>query len=158
LAELALRRLAVALHAPRGERLCRRRHARPPRHPVGGGGRPARGRCGRSTTNGRRRAAAVGARALPARRLRADAADAHAARQVARRPPAARAPASRARRSRLPVTSLVFVTQQVDPEHSVLAATVPKLRALAGRFDEVTVLAASAVPGVLPANCRVVEY
>jgi glycosyltransferase involved in cell wall biosynthesis len=56
------------------------------------------------------------------------------------------------------LTRLVFVTQQVDPEHPVLAATVPKIRALAQRFDEVAVLAASAAPGVLPANCRVVEY
>ena len=56
------------------------------------------------------------------------------------------------------MSSLVFVTQQVDPEHPVLAATVPKIRALARRFDEVAVLAASAVPGVLPPNCRVVEY
>jgi len=57
------------------------------------------------------------------------------------------------------VTSLVFVTQQVDPEHTVLAATVPKIRALARRFDEVIVLAAAeAAPGVLPANCRVVPY
>jgi glycosyltransferase involved in cell wall biosynthesis len=56
------------------------------------------------------------------------------------------------------VTSLVFVTQQVDPAHPVLAATVPKIRALARRFDEVAVLAASAVPDVLPANCRVVPY
>jgi glycosyltransferase involved in cell wall biosynthesis len=56
------------------------------------------------------------------------------------------------------VSGLVFVTQEVDPEHPVLAATVPKIEALARRFDEVAVLAASAVPGVLPANCRVVEY
>jgi glycosyltransferase involved in cell wall biosynthesis len=56
------------------------------------------------------------------------------------------------------MTSLVFVTQQVDPEHPVLAATVPKLRALAARFDEVVVFAASAVPGVLPDNCRIVSY
>ena len=56
------------------------------------------------------------------------------------------------------MSSLVFVTQQVDPEHPVLAATVPKIRALARRFDEVAVLAASSVPDVLPANCRVVEY
>jgi glycosyltransferase involved in cell wall biosynthesis len=57
------------------------------------------------------------------------------------------------------MTSLVFVTQQVDPEHPVLAATVPKIRALAQRFDEVVVLAASpAAPGVLPENCRVVPY
>jgi glycosyltransferase involved in cell wall biosynthesis len=52
----------------------------------------------------------------------------------------------------------VFVTQQVDPGHPVLAATVPKLRALAARFDEVVVLAAAAEPGVLPGNCRVVLY
>jgi glycosyltransferase involved in cell wall biosynthesis len=56
------------------------------------------------------------------------------------------------------LTSLVFVTQEVDPEHPVLAATVPKIQAVARRFDEVAVLAASAVPGVLPENCRVVEY
>jgi glycosyltransferase involved in cell wall biosynthesis len=56
------------------------------------------------------------------------------------------------------MSSLVFVTQEVDPEHPVLAATVPKLEALARRFDEVAVLAASAVPGALPENCRVVEY
>ena len=56
------------------------------------------------------------------------------------------------------MSALVFVTQQVDPEHAVLAATVPKVRALACRFDEVAVLASSAVPGALPENCRVVEY
>ncbi len=56
------------------------------------------------------------------------------------------------------MSSLVFVTQEVDFEHPFLAAAVPKLRALALRFDEVVVLAASAVPGTLPANCRVVLY
>ncbi len=35
---------------------------------------------------------------------------------------------------------------------------MPKIGALASRFDEVTVLAASSVSGVLPPNCRVVEY
>ena len=50
---------------------------------------------------------------------------------------------------------LIFVTQQVDPEHPVLAAAVPKIRALAARVDEVVVLALHAQPGVLPANCRV---
>jgi glycosyltransferase involved in cell wall biosynthesis len=50
---------------------------------------------------------------------------------------------------------LVFVTQQVDPAHPALAATVPKLRALAGIADEVVVLADGAVEGVLPGNCRV---
>jgi len=53
------------------------------------------------------------------------------------------------------VTRLVFVTQQVDPSHPALAATVAKVRALAERVDEVVVIAAGAVPGVLPGNCRV---
>jgi glycosyltransferase involved in cell wall biosynthesis len=53
------------------------------------------------------------------------------------------------------VAKLVFITQQVDPGHPALAATVPKLRALAGLVDEVVVLADGAVEGVLPANCRV---
>jgi glycosyltransferase involved in cell wall biosynthesis len=50
---------------------------------------------------------------------------------------------------------LVFVTQQVDPDHPALAATVPKIRALARLVDEVVVLADGAVPGVLPSNCRI---
>jgi glycosyltransferase involved in cell wall biosynthesis len=50
---------------------------------------------------------------------------------------------------------LVVVTQQVDPDSPVLGATVAKLDALAGRVDELVVLADSAVPGVLPENCRV---
>jgi glycosyltransferase involved in cell wall biosynthesis len=50
---------------------------------------------------------------------------------------------------------VVFVTQQVDPLHPALAATVPKIRALAELVDEVVVLADGAVPGVLPANARV---
>ncbi len=50
---------------------------------------------------------------------------------------------------------LVFVTQQVDPGHPALAATVPMLRALAERVDEVVVLADRALPGVLPDNCGV---
>jgi glycosyltransferase involved in cell wall biosynthesis len=53
------------------------------------------------------------------------------------------------------VTRLVFVTQQVDPLHPALAATVAKVRALAERVDEVVVIAAGAAPGVLPPNCRV---
>ena len=48
---------------------------------------------------------------------------------------------------------VVFVTQQVDPRHPALAATVPKIRALAELVDEIVVLADAAVPGVLPANC-----
>ena len=49
---------------------------------------------------------------------------------------------------------LVFITQQVDPGHPALAATVPKIRALAAHVDEVVVLADGAVEGVLPDNCR----
>lgn len=50
---------------------------------------------------------------------------------------------------------LVFVTQAVDPDDPVLAATVPQIRALAGRLDEVVVLTDRAVDGALPPNCRV---
>ena len=49
---------------------------------------------------------------------------------------------------------LVFVTQQVDPGHPALAATVPQIKALAERVDEVVVLADRTLPGVLPENCR----
>ena len=34
-------------------------------------------------------------------------------------------------------------TQSVDPEHPALAATIPKIRALAARVDELVVLAQS---------------
>lgn len=53
------------------------------------------------------------------------------------------------------MTKVVFITQQVDPRHPALAATVPKIRALAALVDEVVVLADGAVEGVLPDNCRV---
>src|SRR5919108_6365932 len=53
------------------------------------------------------------------------------------------------------MTKLVFITQQVDPAHPALAATVPKIRALAARVDEVAVLTDSAAEGVLPSNCRI---
>ena len=56
------------------------------------------------------------------------------------------------------MSRLVFVTQEVDPAHPFLAATVGKIEALASRYDEVAVLAARAVPGVLPENCSVVLY
>jgi glycosyltransferase involved in cell wall biosynthesis len=48
----------------------------------------------------------------------------------------------------------VFVTQQVDPEHPALAATVAKIAALAERVDELVVLADGIVPAALPANAR----
>jgi glycosyltransferase involved in cell wall biosynthesis len=51
---------------------------------------------------------------------------------------------------------LVFLTQRVDPDDPVLAATIPKIRALAERVDEVVVLAQSAAPANgLPENVRV---
>jgi glycosyltransferase involved in cell wall biosynthesis len=53
------------------------------------------------------------------------------------------------------VRRIVFVTQQVDPDHPALGATVAKIAALAGLVDEVTVVADGAVPGALPENCRV---
>jgi glycosyltransferase involved in cell wall biosynthesis len=53
---------------------------------------------------------------------------------------------------------LIVVTQKADPDDPVLGATVPKLRALAARVDELVVLAASSVPGALPDNCRVHHF
>ncbi len=53
------------------------------------------------------------------------------------------------------MTRVVFITQQVDPGHPALAATVPKIAALARLVDEVVVLADRAVDGALPTNCRV---
>ena len=53
------------------------------------------------------------------------------------------------------MTRFVFATQKVDPADPLLGAAVPKIRALAARVDEVVVLAAEAVDGVLPDNCRV---
>lgn len=50
---------------------------------------------------------------------------------------------------------VVFITQQVDPGHPALAATVPKIAALASLVDEVVVLADGAVPGVVPENTHV---
>jgi glycosyltransferase involved in cell wall biosynthesis len=50
---------------------------------------------------------------------------------------------------------LVFLTQAVDPAHPALAATIPKIRALAARVDEVVVLAQSAKGTELPGNVEV---
>ena len=49
---------------------------------------------------------------------------------------------------------IVFVMQSADPEHPVLGATLPMIRALAERADEVVVLADSVAVDALPANCR----
>jgi glycosyltransferase involved in cell wall biosynthesis len=56
------------------------------------------------------------------------------------------------------VSKLIFITQQVDPGHPALAATVPKIRALAARVDEVVVLADRTVAGTLPDNCRSLSF
>ena len=54
-----------------------------------------------------------------------------------------------------PVRRIVFVTQQVDPDHPALGATVAKIAALARLVDEVAVLADGAVPEAVPERCRV---
>jgi glycosyltransferase involved in cell wall biosynthesis len=56
------------------------------------------------------------------------------------------------------MTRLIFITQQVDPGHPALAATIPKIRALAGLVDEVVVLADRTIPGALPSNCRSLSF
>lgn len=53
---------------------------------------------------------------------------------------------------------LVFATQKLDPGDPVLAATVPMVRALAERLDELVVLCDTAVAGSVPANVRVHEF
>lgn len=50
---------------------------------------------------------------------------------------------------------LIFITQRVDPDDPVLGATVPMIRALADRCDELVVLTDHAMPGAVPVNCRV---
>jgi glycosyltransferase involved in cell wall biosynthesis len=56
------------------------------------------------------------------------------------------------------VRRLVFLTQSVDPNHPVLAATIPKIRALAERVDEVVVLAQSGDGDGMPANVDVRSF
>jgi glycosyltransferase involved in cell wall biosynthesis len=53
------------------------------------------------------------------------------------------------------MTRLVFLTQRIDPAHPTLGVTAAKVRALAARVDEVTVLADHVVEGQLPANVHV---
>jgi glycosyltransferase involved in cell wall biosynthesis len=53
---------------------------------------------------------------------------------------------------------LIFATQKLDSRDSILAATVPKVRALAARVDELVVLCDSAEPGIVPANVRIHEF
>ena len=49
---------------------------------------------------------------------------------------------------------IVFVTQAADPSHPVLGATLPMIRALAERCDEVVVLADRVDERALPENAR----
>jgi glycosyltransferase involved in cell wall biosynthesis len=49
---------------------------------------------------------------------------------------------------------IVFVTQAADPSHPVLGATLPKIRALAERCEEVVVLADRIDEAALPENVR----
>jgi glycosyltransferase involved in cell wall biosynthesis len=56
------------------------------------------------------------------------------------------------------VKRLVFLTQSVDPQHPVLAATIPKIRALAERVDEVVVVAQSGTQDGLPSNVDVRRF
>ena len=56
------------------------------------------------------------------------------------------------------MAKLIFATQKLDPDDPVLAATVPMVRALAERVDELVVLCDSAVPAAVPPNARVHEF
>jgi glycosyltransferase involved in cell wall biosynthesis len=57
------------------------------------------------------------------------------------------------------LSRLVFITQSVDPAHPVLAATIPKIRALAARVDELVVLAQQAAGDTgLPSNVEVLTF
>ena len=53
---------------------------------------------------------------------------------------------------------LIFLTQAIDPAHPALAATIPKVRALAARVDELVVLAQSVAPAELPENVVVRSF
>jgi glycosyltransferase involved in cell wall biosynthesis len=53
---------------------------------------------------------------------------------------------------------LVVITQRVDPDHPALGATVPMLRSLAARVDELVVLTLSAREASLPANTVIKEF
>jgi glycosyltransferase involved in cell wall biosynthesis len=53
---------------------------------------------------------------------------------------------------------LIFLTQAVDPAHPALAATIPKLHALAARVDELVVIAQTANGAELPENVSVQSF
>jgi glycosyltransferase involved in cell wall biosynthesis len=52
----------------------------------------------------------------------------------------------------------VFVTQAADPADPVLGATIPKIRELAARVDELVVLADRVDAAALPENCRAKSF
>jgi glycosyltransferase involved in cell wall biosynthesis len=56
------------------------------------------------------------------------------------------------------MSRLIFITQKLDPDDPVLGATVPMVRALARRVDEVVVLCDAAVRDAVAANVRVHEF
>ncbi|HZC31291.1 MAG TPA: hypothetical protein VE261_07200, partial [Gaiellaceae bacterium] len=53
---------------------------------------------------------------------------------------------------------LVFVTQRVDSQHPALAATIPKIHALAQRVDELCVLAQSGDRRELPPDIELATF
>jgi glycosyltransferase involved in cell wall biosynthesis len=56
------------------------------------------------------------------------------------------------------VSRVLFITQQADPAHPALGATLPKIAALARRVDEVVVLAAGGAVEALPPTARLREF
>jgi glycosyltransferase involved in cell wall biosynthesis len=52
------------------------------------------------------------------------------------------------------MTRVVFITQQFDPGHPLLATTIPQVAAIARQVDEVVVVADRIVESALPANAR----
>ncbi len=166
---VALPRLAAWIRGGRRRRRVRRRLAgegasrpddlrrrRPDEHVDAG-----RSQAARASSLAVRAAGARAATRVPRRGLPPHAADAPLHGQGARRPAKPRSVrvALHARRhGLLLMRRLVFITQQVDPGHPALAATIPKIRALSERVDEVVVLADRVLPGVLPPNCRSLSF
>jgi len=56
------------------------------------------------------------------------------------------------------ITRVVFITQQYDPAHAVLATTVPQLKELARHVDELVVVADRVDTAELPPNARAYSF
>ena len=56
------------------------------------------------------------------------------------------------------ITRVVFITQQYDPAHAVLATTVPQLTELARHVDELVVVADRVDRATLPPNARAYSF